>query len=328
MGKVLSPALGGGGLVRARGRSYHPSMGWCDEVLGFCNASGGEIEPPPSPQEIETRLAGLPMDDLVRAWREVSNTGLKEQTAGTHAFSMYFDGLSHATPERGIAFIEAELAGEPDDEIVMLLAEGKVLGQLLVFHARRVATELQALALRQPRLRWLMGAKAASIENGMVEDPQVRRRLLAIADEPAYRSWVENTRVKPEPANFAAMPLPELAAAWVEVTSRSDLARERDDDWSAMFDFQHELVGDDPLGALELVKAILDIEDNPNVIGLLAAGMLEDLIPEQNGPVVDAVVAEAERNPGFRRLLGGVWFYGMSPEVTERLEQARGEVTC
>ena len=301
-------------------------MGWCDEVLGFCDASGGEVEPPPSAEEVEARLGDLPMEDLVRAWRVVSATSLKDQTAGTHAFKMYFDGLSHATPERGIAFIEAELASEPDDEIVMLLAEGKVLGQLLVFHARRVASALQELALRQPRLRWLMGREAASIENGMVEDLQARRRLLAIADEESYRAWSEKTRTKSEPPDFAALPLPELAAAWVEITSRSNLARERDDDWGTMFDFQNDLISNDPLGALDLVKAILAIEDNPNVIGLLAAGMLEDLIPAEDGPVIDAVVAEAARNPKFRHLLGGVWFYGMSPEVTERLMKARGEV--
>ena len=301
-------------------------MGWCDEVLGFCDASGSAVEPPPSGEEVEARLAKLSTADLVRAWRVVSTTSLKDQTDGTHAFRMYFDRLSHAAPERGIALIEAELAGEPDDEIVMLLAEGKVLGQLLVFHAPRVVAELQALALRQPRFRWLIGSKAASIRNGMVENLEAQRRLLAIADEPAYRAWETRTRTGPEPRDFAAMPLPDLAAAWVEVMSRSDLERERDGDWSAMFDFQNELVSNDPLGALELVKAILKIEDNPHVLGLLAAGMLEDLIPEEDGPVVDAVVAEADRNPKFRHLLGGVWFYGMSPEVTERLEKVRGEV--
>jgi hypothetical protein len=299
-------------------------MGWCDEVLGFCDASGGEVDPPPSAEEVEARLAALPMGDLVGAWREVSTTGLKDQTPGTHALTIYFDQLSNEMPERGIAFIEAALAGEPDDEIVMLLAEGKVLGQLLVFHAGRIASSLQALALRQPRFRWLMGSKGASIANGMVEDPQIRRRLLAIADEPAYRAW-EAAHPKPEPPDFAAMTLPDLAAAWVEITSRSDLARQRDDDWGEMFDFKSDLVSNDPLGALELVKAILDIEDNPNVLGLLAAGMLEDLVPEEDGPVIDAVVAEAERNEKFRHLLGGVWFYGMSPEVTERLMKARGE---
>jgi hypothetical protein len=54
--------------------------------------------------------------------------------------------------------------------------------------------------------------------------------------------------------------------------------------------------------------------------------MLEDLIPAEDGPVVEAVVAETARNPRFRHLLGGVWFYGMSPEVTEKLEKARESV--
>ncbi|MGH6735440.1 MAG: DUF6869 domain-containing protein [Methyloceanibacter sp.] len=299
-------------------------MGWCDEVLGFCDASGGEVDPPPSAEETESRLAALPVTDLVRAWREVSTTGLKGQTAGIYTLLMYFDRLAHDAPERAVAFIEAELENEPDDEIVALLAEGKPLGQLLHFHGPRIATALQKLALRQPRLRWLMGRKAPSIANGMVENPDAMRRLLSIADEPAYRAWLKR-RPKAAPIDFGALPPPELASAWVEINARSDLAKERDDHWSALFDFQSDLVSNDPLSALELVKAILEIEDNPNMLGLLAAGMLEDLIPEQDGPVIDAVVTEAERNPRFRRLLGGVWFYSMSPEVTERLEKARGE---
>jgi len=324
--KALSPTLGRADLCGSEGEATTLGMKWCDEVLAFRDASGRAVEPPPAAEEIEARLANLPMEDLVRAWREVCSTGLKDRTDGTHAFGMYFDRLSHATPERGLAFIEAELAGEPDDEIVMLLAEGKVLGQLLVFHPKRAATALQELALRQPRLRWLMGSKAASIRNGMVEDPQSQRRLLAIADEPRYHAWRETVRKHIEPPDFGALPLPELAAVWVEVTARSALERARDEDWGAMFDFQDELVGTDPLGALELVKAILEIEDNPDVLGLLAAGMLEDLIPEEDGPVIDAVVAEAARNEKFRHLLGGVWFYGMSPEVSARLQEARGEV--
>jgi hypothetical protein len=58
--------------------------------------------------------------------------------------------------------------------------------------------------------------------------------------------------------------------------SRSDLDKEKDGDWSALFDFQSELVNNDPLDALDLVKAIIEIEVNPNVLGLLAAGLLED----------------------------------------------------
>jgi hypothetical protein len=301
-------------------------MGWCDEVLGYGEPSREAAEASPSDAETEARLATLPVADLVRAWREVSTTGLKAQTAGTHAFLMYFDRLAHDTPERAVEFIEAELADEPDNEVVALLAEGKLMGQLLHFHAPRVATALQELALRQPRLRWLMGREAASIAGGMIENPQAKRRLLAIADEGAYRAWKERHRTGAKVIDFAALPLPELAAAWVEIMARSDLDKERDDNWTALFDFQSELISNDPLAALELVKAILEIDDNPNVLGLLAAGMLEDLIPEEDGPVIDAVVAEAARNPRFRELLGGVWFYGMSPKVTERLKKTRGEV--
>ena len=46
------------------------------------------------------------------------------------------------------------------------------------------------------------------------------------------------------------------------------------------------------------------------------------------GAGADAVVAEAARNEKFRHLLGGVWFYGMSPEVTARLEEAVREYDC
>lgn len=301
-------------------------MGWCDEILGFCDPSDGDAEVMSSHEELDARLDSLPVADLVRAWREVGTVDLRRQTSGTHAFAMYFDGLAQDNPERAVALIAAELDHEPDDEIVALLAEGKLLGQLLNVHALRVAGSLQELALRQPRLRWLMGRMAGSIAGGLVTNSEAKRRLLAIADEPAYRNWRDGRLSDDETIDFAALPLKELAAAWVEITARSDRDRERDRNWDALFDFQSELIGNDPLAALELVKAILAIETDQNVLGLLAAGMLEDLLPDENGPVIDAVVDEARRNPRFRDLLCGVWFYGMSPEVTERLEKARGEV--
>jgi uncharacterized protein DUF6869 len=313
-------------LCGPEGADTTVKMGWCDEVLGFRDPSGGEAEALPSSAEVEARLASVPVAELVRAWREVSLVDLRHQTDGTHAFEMYFDGLAQDDPERAVAFIAAELDDEPDDEIVALLAEGKLLGQLLNVHAPRVAGRLQELALRQPRLRWLMGRLAGSIAGGLVVSSEAKRRLLAIADEPAFRKWRDSRLSDDEPTDFAALPLKDLAAAWVEITVRSDRDRERDRNWYALFDFQSDLVSNDPLAALELVKAILAIEENQNVLGLLAAGLLEDLLPDEDGPVIDAVVAEAERDLRFRNLLCGVWFYGMSPEVTERLEKARGEV--
>jgi hypothetical protein len=239
---------------------------------------------------------------------------------------MYFDGLAHHAPDRALAFIEAELAEEPDDALVALLAEGKLLGQLLHFHGPRVAGALQEMALRQPRLRWLLGAAVWSIGGGMVEDADAKRRLLSVADRDAYDAWKQTSRANAKTIDFASLSLAELAPLWVEITSRSDLDKERDDNASRLFDFQWELANNDAMKALELVKAIVAIEDNPNVLALLAAGMLEDLLPPDDGPIIDAVVAEAEDNERFRHLLGGVWFYSLSPAVAERLEKARGGV--
>ncbi len=291
-------------------------MNWCDETLGFGR------EPQPTEDEVQARLKALSPEELVRAWREMNTAGFKGRTDGTYAVSMHFDGLAHNEPERTIAFIEALLANEPDDRLVALVAQGKLLGQLLHFHGVGVARSLQELAMRAPRLRWLMGGVALSIEAGMVENPDAQRRLLNIADRAAFEAWQKPYRPHEQP-DFTALTPAELAPLWVEINSRSNLDKEKDVDWGTMSDFQYELVNAEPLKALELVKAILEIEDNPHLLGLLAAGMLEDLIPAEDGPVVDAVVAEAERNRKFRHLLGGVWFSGMSDEVVARLEEAR-----
>ena len=126
-------------------------MNWCDQQLGF------DQTPAPSEEDVQARLKALSPDDLVRAWREIGTTGLKEQTGGTHAVLMYFDRLGHDDPERAVSFIEALLEREPDDALVALTAQEKLLGQLLHFNGPRVAGALQELAMRRPRLRWLMG---------------------------------------------------------------------------------------------------------------------------------------------------------------------------
>lgn len=239
-------------------------MNWCDQQLGL------DQTPAPSEEDVQARLKALSPDDLVRAWREIGTTGLKEQTDGTHAVLMYFDRLGHDDPERAVSFIEALLEREPDDALVALTAQEKLLGQLLQFNGPRVAGALQELAMRRPRLRWLMGGVYWSISGGL-EDKDTKRRLLAIADKEAYRAWDDSYKSR-ETINFAALPVAELAPLWVEINSRSPLGKEKDKNWSELFDFQSELVNNDPLKALDLVKAIVDIEDNPSVLGLLAAG--------------------------------------------------------
>jgi hypothetical protein len=56
-------------------------------------------------------------------------------------------------------------------------------------------------------------------------------------------------------------------------------------------------------------KAILEVlaRDPPkNVIGVLAAGALEDLIASHGAEFIERIESESRRNPAFRHLLGGV----------------------
>lgn len=71
------------------------------------------------------------------------------------------------------------------------------------------------------------------------------------------------------------------------------------------------------------VLAVLSRNPPQEVIGVLAAGPLEDLIDDFGPQFIDRVEDEAKRNVAFRHLLGGVWKSG-SPEIWARVENARG----
>jgi hypothetical protein len=73
--------------------------------------------------------------------------------------------------------------------------------------------------------------------------------------------------------------------------------------------------------------AILEIlSRNPaqEVIGVLAAGPLEDLIHYRGPEFIQRIETESRRNKAFRHLLGGVW-KSSTPEVWARVEEARGK---
>jgi len=294
-------------------------MNWCDQTLGIDRAADMTLE---SRAQVDARLARLPMADLVRGWREQSIVTLREQTRGTHCFDMYFDRLGHDDPERALAFIEAEVTSEPDDAIVALVAEEKLLTQLLHFNATRVAGGLETAAARLPRLRWLLGAVAWSLRSTMVSDKAVARRLAALADETAYKAWEAKYKAGQETINFPGLPLSEVARHWVRMTAYSPLERARDGNSSALFDLQWGLARDEPERALALIKEIVRIEDHPVMLGVLAAGLTEDLVFSHGPALIDAIEAEARGNWRFRRVLGGVWVSSVDPAVGKRLKRA------
>jgi Family of unknown function (DUF6869) len=297
-------------------------MTWCDERLGLDPAADEMTQERLA--QAEAKLAALSLADLVRGWREVGTVGLRARTSGCHCFSMYFDRVGHDDPERALAFIEGVVTQEPNDGQVALLAQEKLLSQLLHFNAARVVDGLEAAAGRLPRLRWLLGAFAWGFRGGMLEDKDIARRLAAVADEAAYKAWEDDYKAGRERIDFAALSPTELAQHWVELTAYSPLERERDDNAMALFDYQWELAKDDPQRALALVIEIVQIEQHPRMLGLLAAGLVEDLLVAHGPDVIDAIEVEARGNPRFRQMLSGVWTSRVDPAVAERLAAAIG----
>ena len=121
-------------------------MTWGDERLGFGST------PAPFDEDVQARLKALSPEELVRAWRVASTTSLRDRTDGTYAVSMYFDRLGHDEPERAVSFIDALLAQEPDNALVALTAQEKLLGQLLHFNGP--LGDLSGGATRSRRSSW------------------------------------------------------------------------------------------------------------------------------------------------------------------------------
>jgi hypothetical protein len=59
---------------------------------------------------------------------------------------------------------------------------------------------------------------------------------------------------------------------------------------------------------------------------LLAAGPLETLLAHHGEAFIERVEREAQNNPRFNHLLGGVWRHEMPEEIWQRVQNARKEV--
>ncbi|HVX62460.1 MAG TPA: hypothetical protein VHC19_17710 [Pirellulales bacterium] len=119
----------------------------------------------------------------------------------------------------------------------------------------------------------------------------------------------------------------EIAAAWIAHWEQYDLTREFGKREEGFDDFdlpreQPELCWETILTILEQIPA--DPEDG--LFGVLAAGMMEDLLTNHGTAFIERVEAQAARDPKFNLLLGGVWLTRMSEEVRDRVEACRRQV--
>ena len=121
---------------------------------------------------------------------------------------------------------------------------------------------------------------------------------------------------------MASSDLEAWAAAYIEF-QREPNRSETDPLWWAVEKFRSRDVN-----AEDCWRAILQILcANPpqNVIAVLAAGPLENLLVRHGAQFIDRVEQESRENAEFRYLLGGVWSSSIPWAVWHRVIAARAE---
>ncbi|RNF86408.1 DUF6869 domain-containing protein [Montanilutibacter psychrotolerans] len=93
--------------------------------------------------------------------------------------------------------------------------------------------------------------------------------------------------------------------------------------WWAVERFMLPTSGADAEDCWTAIRAVLSRNPADSILGMLAAGPLEDLVQHAGPQFIDRIELEARRNPAFRHLLGGVW-ESSTPDVWARISAARG----
>ena len=265
-------------------------------------------------EEANAFFDALPISQLASMWCALQRVSRRDQSGSVWAAKVYFDHLPGDQPDRALDLVLAVLASEQDKPTVMLLND-KLMLSLTFARGPEVIDRIEVEARDNAKLRWLLGG----IRFGTGKS--FERRIEAIADRDAWE-LDDAARHRPQrPLDCEAMSMAQLARAWVEQYSKSD--RDRDDNFFVLMDFERDLREDDPDRAIDLILEILDIETNPVLLTMLAAGPLEDVISMNT---IDRIEREAAVNKRFHDLLGGVWYFRAPEELKARLDALIGDV--
>ena len=115
----------------------------------------------------------------------------------------------------------------------------------------------------------------------------------------------------------------EWADAYIRVHEASASLQESHPDLLAAYEFMDELVGTIAEECWSGIIAVVERRPSERVLGMLAAGPVEDLLHYSGANFIDRIEERSRLDPLFRQMLHGVWKSG-STEVWTRFEAARG----
>ena len=124
------------------------------------------------------------------------------------------------------------------------------------------------------------------------------------------------------PTRLSEEEFERLVTVWIALRH----TRKYTDEYESLFSECMELETDFkefPEDIWRFILTVLAKDTSANVIELLSAGELEDLLADHGEAFIDRIEAEAKSNPMFASLLGGVWRSSITEEVWNRVLAVR-----
>jgi len=100
-------------------------------------------------------------------------------------------------------------------------------------------------------------------------------------------------------------------------------ARHIDFDFWAWETVMH-LVKNEPGEAWPVILDLVENAPDDKVLGVIAAGEIEDFIMAHAPEFIDRIEAEARDNVRFKEALAGIWIMRLQPDLFDRVEKAAG----
>ena len=110
----------------------------------------------------------------------------------------------------------------------------------------------------------------------------------------------------------------DLVGAWIRVMLKEG-SDEHDPDFWAFSDLD-QMVDEEPEEAWPIILEILRRNQSSEILEVLSAGPVEDLLAQHGEVFIERVEHEARIDENFAKLLGGVWQNTISDEIYARVQ--------
>lgn len=118
-----------------------------------------------------------------------------------------------------------------------------------------------------------------------------------------------------------------IADAWVVYWKADENSPEREaNDWVSFLLFESVTVDNKPDLVWQFILEVYRRDLNDELISVLAAGPLEDLLVRYGPDYIDRIETLARQDLKFNHILGGVWKNTMPDDIWMRVEAARNKI--